>query len=207
MAWYKLDEEGNIEGLLKPLAPAINYVARLNGTDQYWQLSEEINAGSNFDFSISTQIETSGPSMITGANNSSAGCFFHNEGRFLIRDTNSVTYTSINTFPVNDGSIFDVRVLVVNGDLFFYVDGVLQALNRSNDGTFSGLFIHRIARRTEAAFYNKGVMYGFLLKDTSGNVLNEIPLTNKAQGATQLAAVGSVNATMVNYDESVWEQI
>lgn len=206
MAWYKLDEEGNIEGLLKPLAPLINYVARLNGTDQYWQLSEEINTGTNFDFSISTQIEVSGPSMITGANNRDVGGFFHHGGKVSVRDTNGRTYTTLSAFPIGSGAIFDMRVLVVNGNLSLYVNDELQSMNRANDGTFAGLFLHRIGRRVEDKFYNKGITYGFLLKDVSGTVINSIPLTNKAQGATQLATVGNVNATMIGYTPDVWEQ-
>ena len=40
-----------------------------------------------------------------------------------------------------------------------------------------------------------------------GVIVNEIPLANKAQGATQIATVGSVNATMINYTPDVWEEV
>ena len=33
----------------------------------------------------------------------------------------------------------------------------------------------------------------------------KMPLANKPQGATQLATVGNVNATMANYSSDVWE--
>ncbi len=42
----------------------------------------------------------------------------------------------------------------------------------------------------------------------SGTITNQISLTNRGQGATQLAIVGTVNATMANYIEAeVWEEI
>lgn len=55
------------------------------------------------------------------------------------------------------------------------------------------------------SFLSASAMRNFKMKDTGGIVLHQIPLTNKAKGATQLATVGNVNATMVNYTEAVWE--
>lgn len=189
---------------IAPTPPQENWVAQLNGDGQYWQLSSEIPPSNNFEFSIFTQIEVSGPAMIVGANGSSAGCVFYNDGKIIVRDTNSVSYTTSSIFQIGTGEVFKIRIKVVNGDLSLFVNEVLQSMDRANNSTFSGLFLHRVGRRVEDAFYNKGVTYGFKLKDGSGNVTNEIPLTNKAQGATQLATVGNVNATMIGYNENVW---
>ena len=54
-----------------------------------------------------------------------------------------------------------------------------------------------------ASDYFGGVIYGFEF-EINGVLTNKIPLTNKSQGATQLATVGNVNAFMPNYTEAVW---
>ena len=56
------------------------------------------------------------------------------------------------------------------------------------------------------SFLSASAMRNFRMKDAGGIVLNEIPLTNKAQGATQLATVGNVNAFMPNYTAAVWRK-
>lgn len=38
-----------------------------------------------------------------------------------------------------------------------------------------------------------------------GTMFSSIPLTNKDQGATQLATIGDVNAFMLNFTEAVWK--
>jgi hypothetical protein len=55
-----------------------------------------------------------------------------------------------------------------------------------------------------ASFLCAAAMFDFQVVDGQ-SVINEIPLTNKAQGATQIATVGSVNATMLNYTGDEWE--
>ena len=46
MAWYKLDEEGNIEGLLKPLAPTYSWYNKTTGmvicSDKLIECNEEL---------------------------------------------------------------------------------------------------------------------------------------------------------------------
>ena len=39
----------------------------------------------------------------------------------------------------------------------------------------------------------------------NGTIINEIPLTNRNQGSTQLATIGDVNAFMTDYAEDVWK--
>lgn len=43
--------------------------------------------------------------------------------------------------------------------------------------------------------------------EIDGVLTNSIPLTNKSQGATQLATVGNINATMINYTGDEWEPL
>ena len=67
---------------------------------------------------------------------------------------------------------------------------VIGAQNNGNDTTFR-------------AFFDGGI-YGLKVISASNN---EIPINNKSQGASQLATVGSINATIVNYNAAGWVAI
>lgn len=54
---------------------------------------------------------------------------------------------------------------------------------------------------------SRGIFKNFRVRDGVGSIVNEILLTNKSQGATQLATVGSINATMINYTGDEWERL
>lgn len=53
--------------------------------------------------------------------------------------------------------------------------------------------------------YLNGYVRDFYVK-VGGVEILRIPLTNKSQGATQLATVGNVNAFMPNYTDAVWRK-
>ena len=53
--------------------------------------------------------------------------------------------------------------------------------------------------------YLNGYVRDFYVK-VGGVEILRIPLTNKEQGATQLATVGNINATMINYTGDEWER-
>ena len=187
MAWYKLDEEGNIEGLFKPLTPLINYVARLNGADQYWQLSGPINVEND---------DRIGISFIGGVITNSYARFFASDNNSFSVDANidGATFRVSSGVSTLDGAIINTGEpipTVGKHDIILETAnaGVLNTLGEFNGSRFNNL-----------------PLYSFFI-ERNGTVIHQIPLTNKAQGATQLATVGNVNATMVNYDESVWEQI
>lgn len=50
------------------------------------------------------------------------------------------------------------------------------------------------------------VLYNFKV-ERNGVIIHDIPLTNKAQGATQLPVVGNISATVTEYDGSAWEEL
>lgn len=214
MAWYKLDEEGNIEGLFRPLAPLINYVARLNGTDQYWQLSEStLVTGSDYIYTsievyIGGEFPSSNQSIIGGSGGGSpaAGNFtiFLNGAAGgvsvqLPRVGQSSTYFSANgDFVINSFNL--IEFYSDENNLYIRVNG--GAASQESRVEIADFSIDRLGT------WGSGLLLGGILKDfkmSINNVNYEIPLTNKAQGATQLATVGNVNATMVGYTPDVWE--
>lgn len=184
-----LEQAGFSIGSATP-EPVINYVARLDGLSQYWQLSESIailtghtiefifggftNSGSykrfvgSRDFSVSVD---SGPQ----------GSRFRLEGSAATLDGAFVDPNNLTAIPTEGDSM-----LVVTPLSGFSLESIGNLPGRSD---------------REVAAY----IYSFRVKDAAGNILNEIPLTNKDQGATQIATVGSVNATMPNYSADVWE--
>ena len=62
-----------------------------------------------------------------------------------------------------------------------------------------------ITSRAGSSLFLSLAVYNFRVI-RSGVVIHEIPLTNKAQGATQLATVGNINAFMPNYTDAVWRK-
>lgn len=163
-------------------------VARLNGTDQYWQLSEAITIDVNYSIEL----------MFVGGQVSSL------YARFYSLTNNDMTVDSageyFDKFRVIGGETLLNSVEIVTGDPIptsgankletkLSASGVIEYI-----GSFNGTRLINLP------------LYGFVVKDELGTVINEIPLTNKAQGATQLATVGNVNATMVGYTPDVWEQ-
>ena len=189
MAWYKLDEEGNIEGLLKPLTPLINYVARLNGTDQYWQLSGGITLelGDLVEFEFVSGGDNTNSFVIDSTDRSS---FIFNKNSTVQRssalgfmDINGEMVQNLATPFPSEGV---VNIVSIRMDVSVATIDFIGCEYREDRGYFSGLFRNFKVTR-------------------GGSVIHQIPLTNKAQGATQLATVGSVNATMIGYTPDVWE--
>ncbi|AKA61211.1 hypothetical protein [Pseudoalteromonas phage H103] len=208
MAWYKLDEEGNIEGLLKPLAPLINYVARLNGTDQYWQLSEAISIGSS-NFALRLKVTTSFSGSQVHLTDSPEDFYFkifitsNGIPSVLFGDGSQWVYSLNAVTNIADSKEHSIEVVKNSGQLYLLVDGVIEFQRDELTQVFAG--IEFIGVRNSLSQYFNGSVYDFEV-EINNTLTHSIPLTNKAQGSTQLATVGSVNATMVGYDESVWEQ-
>ena len=180
-----LEQAGFVKGALEPVK---NYVARLDGVSQYWQLSGEgltIPSGGRMEFKFVA------PSYY----GSGAPTFFDNVDRRRFRIL-SGTYdifgcsvsvdgigVSNSDAPPTDGLAHIVEVAANNVNI--------KVLGASSTG--SGKI--------------PVPLFGLSIYDENDVIIHEIPLTNKAQGATQLATVGSVNATMVNYTPDVWEEL
>lgn len=203
-------------GMLGDIVPAINYVARLDGATQYWQLSERlINPDGDIDIEFKTGSNVNGGGIdrvvlsqcLTAAYSGSSGkeftLYFNASGYLQALHGGAFFGSSVNAAIEPDKTY---RWRLEGNQQEFFVDGVLVDSNTVSRGS---------AREPSAqcligAQTSGGALRGYFdgpIYDVKVNsaIQVEIPLTNKAQGATQLATVGNVNATLVNYTEAVWE--
>lgn len=171
--------------ILKPiLGGAINYVAKPDGATQYWELTENLTLVNGYSLEFE--------------------CVGTHEGGVLISTAS-----------------FGLQFRLINGIYeFFGCDAEINGVPASSGVTaYDGADITSFKLTVTTArplgtllskgatFLSASAMRNFKMKDISEAILNEIPLTNKAQGATQLSTVGTVNATMINYTEAVWVEL
>jgi len=168
-------------------------VARLDGATQYWQLSEEISVPSGGSIELDLMYDSANQSeieyVLTSELNSDTSLFFTSKEALRAGSSGYISDVLVDgvsavTLPYDD--TFHTIKCIISGDLASV--GILGA-------------------RFNYTRNSSGVIKSFRVRDDSGLVINEIPLTNKAQGATQLATVGSVNATMINYTGDEWEPL
>lgn len=187
---------------LMGIKQVVNYVAQLDGATQYWQLSDGIPADSNEAFSFSVQVnfgaDFSGVNTVLadGANGEGLWVYIENGSKVGIRLNGSEFKTF--QFGGNVNGVLKVsfdsnNIVVENGGV------TLTAINSLT----TNLNVLRLGFRGTFGYF-KGVLSDFYFFGQSGELISYIPLTNKAQGATQLATVGNVNATMIGYNENVW---
>jgi len=185
------------------LKSVIEYVARLDGATQYWQLSEPITIPSNVDYEIGfyasralndtnllyifgysggnnqdqhrLALSSGSPQMAYGMGFASKEFNFNGNGQFLLTHsgTSKVTYIEFNTYT----DAFNDQTITIDRLMGPWL------------GVDSG--------------YLNGYVRDFYVKVGGVEVLR-IPLTNKSQGATQLATVGNIDATMINYTGDEW---
>jgi hypothetical protein len=168
--------------------PVANYVARLDGT-QYWQLSGPIVILDGYEVGLTfVNTESGSNSYLLCANDDlSTGVFTSSSSGFLLTTGTPMTLdvdgngSEVVTY---DGNIHEVTVDVFGAGAF-----------------------QKLCTRFSEERMLIGWIKNLVVRDTLGNVVNEIPLTNKSQGATQIATVGAVNATMVGYNADVWELV
>lgn len=184
------------------------WVYRTDGATQYWQLSEPVTAPASVDFTFTAYISGTRTSDIEGV-------FSDSGGSSWIRALNSGQGQDLQMFiggsfkgasyPIGyglrDGNFNLFKLSRVGGQLSFSInDSEMKSLGSSN-AEFS---IDNLFRFSNQHF--AGVIYGFEV-EINGVLTNQIPLTNKLQGATQLPTIGSVSATIVGYNENDWEKL
>ncbi|TMP48709.1 hypothetical protein [Pseudoalteromonas sp. S1688] len=181
-------------GFLKRKAAVVveQWVAQLDGATQYWQLSEEISVpdGGSIELDL----------MYDSANQSEVEYVLTSE---LNTDT-SLFFTSREVLSVGpSGYIPGILVDGVSAVTLPY-DDTFHTIKCIASGGLTKVGI--LASRFNYTRTSSGTIKMFRVRDSNGVVVNEIPLTNKAQGATQLATVGNVNAFMPNYTDAVWRK-
>lgn len=169
------------------ISKAVEYVAQLDGATQYWQLTTPI------ELQVGGRVEIDLYRI-----NNYFKLFDSTADRFDVTVFNgAITERSDCIIYVNGALTNQVPLSSVEYEIKLERDASIQDKTRKE--------ISVIGARFNAVEFLQGYVSGFRVYNSSGVLTNEIPLTNKSQGATQLATVGSVNATMVNYTESVWK--
>lgn len=182
----------------------IEYVAQLDGLIKYWKLSGPIIAPVSEDFKASF--------YINGVNDSFEGLFSSPDPQSWLRllpSNNSVNlqgqlgagyyqgvpFTELN---LRDGVTRKLSVERVSGRMRFVIDDTFIF----NSGTLTAAFSIETLAKFGSDYFG-GFLYEFEF-ELNGILTNKIPLTNKDQGATQLATVGTINATMIGYTGNEW---
>jgi hypothetical protein len=181
-------------GFLKRKAADVveQWVAQSDGATQYWQLSEPIPllSGYKVRYKINVAGGNSNVAYIHGNSKQSGSLYV-----YLSPISGQLSFLgSIN--EKLDGVPF-----VNNSEVQLGVEYEVEFEVSSNKD------IATLFRFQDVEKYTAGYIYDLEVLNELGVVVNKIPLTNKAQGATQLATVGSINATMINYTGDEWEQL
>ena len=165
-----------------------SYVYRLDGVNNYYQLSDPISilVGDIVEISFIGGNVTNSFATLIGTTNFAARFDTDTTSTFLREQGLQAT---LNGSPVDSGTTNVPTSGFNKASLSILTAGVLEQIT-----SISG------ARLINLPVYNFKVIRG-------GTVIHEIPLTNKAQGATQLPTIGSVSATIVGYNENDWEEV
>ena len=188
---------------------AKSYVYRLDGLTKYFQLSEPILIPANTNFKLNFTLSGNGTTLeglmegsdlflrlLTDADIT----FFNDNAQMNIAGVTFALLTLDNGYT-RDGTVKKISILRDNGAIYSKINDEDYRLDRSSaDGAFS---VGTLCRYSTTYF--AGLFYDFEV-EIDGTVTNRIPLTNKAQGATQLPTVGNVSATIINYTDT-WEEV
>ena len=181
-------------GFLKRKAADVveQWVAQLDGATQYWQLSEEISVPNGGSIELDLMYDSANQSAIeyvlVSANNSDTSLFFTSR-EFLKAGSSGY---------ISDVLVDGVSAIILPYDNAFHTIKCIISGNLASVGILGARFSYE--RNCS------GAIRSFRVRGADGLIINEIPLTNKSQGATQLATVGNINAFMPNYTEAVWRK-
>lgn len=169
------------------------WVARLDGATQYWvfdvPVAVPLGGSVEIDLLYDPNTAIDNDYILCSETSTSTSSFFLSRETIGVGSSGIISEYTIddqesNNFPY-DNSFHTIKYIFDND------------LGR----------VKFLGARFNIQQLSRGIFKNFRVKDGVGNIVNEIPLTNKAQGATQLATVGNVNATMINYTNDVWEPL
>lgn len=158
--------------------PIANYVARLNGTDQYWQLSNEVDVeigGFILYRFLGFEPENSFRRFIGGL------------GPFDVS-----TGSPSNTFLFSSGTLdAEINGEPLSNGVPIPNNGVCELKLTAKEA----LLFSQVAAVESQRLLNVPVL-SVSAYDSAGNLTHEIPLTNKAQGAYQVATTTPLGANL-----------
>jgi len=177
-----------------------NYIYKLDGSNKYINFSDPLLLTSDCEISLDVILEKNTTQVIYGEGSSPERFYIGTEnGNWLVGNGTD----RVDTMSPADISVINETVVTLSGGVFkLTVNSVVvyeQPIKYSTAKDLDGI-------STLSGFRMLGSAFNFTLSK-SGTVTNSIPLTNKAQGATQLPTVGSVSATIVGYNENDWEEV
>lgn len=179
----------------KGVAGSIKYVAQLDGAMQSWQLTAPISLIAGDKVRLKYQAGTTASASIKTLYGRDVNFYFltalGNDGAYAINageiKVDGVDYVAGNQAPI-DGGIHTIE------------QSIAASVSTSIIGAAWGSFSEKTT-----IWHFDSALFDFEV-ERGGEIIHEIPLTNKAQGATQLATVGNINAFMPNYTEAVWRK-
>ncbi|MGD8109369.1 hypothetical protein ACQEXS_02675 [Vibrio sp. TRT 17S01] len=194
---------GVLDGVLSPSTEKTWY-ARLDGIAQYWQLSETIELSGDFEVEINVIGFSTG--YLFGDSNPN-----YDPLTTRVASFNGLQYGWLGN-PVSSSDPFKLPSAPV---WYKRVNGVISSntATSTRDGT-EVLSFDRVAGPyggTTSIPMGDGLMWGLKVwtggDREAGNLIVDLPLTNKAEGAVQSAIqpIG-MTATLLNYTEAVWEE-
>lgn len=180
------------------------YVARLDGAVRYWELSAAIVVSAASTVTIEADVVPS----IPPEDNTTICCS-------TAAGTTLWVYARLNNFitvKVNgDFRSFDFPE-PIRGKVQIDITAESVSVTHQEITKSAGinpkpiLDISYLASRSGSSAFLAGYIKDFEVT-IDGVLEHSIPLTNKDQGAIQLATVGSVNAEMIGYTGDEWENI
>jgi hypothetical protein len=179
-------------GFLKRKAAVVveQWVAQLDGAMQSWIFSEEIPliSGDQITFSIlANDAPDAGIAMIF----SYLGTY-----RTLLRVDDGVFVSGFGDVTENGLAVTHIAT-----------DGNLHTYTLKIKATSTAIYY--IGAHYDGANlirHLSNAVFDIVITRPSVGVILDLPLTNKNQGATQLATVGNISAFMPNYTEAVWRK-
>jgi hypothetical protein len=166
----------------------VSYAFQLDGLTQYFWLSEPVAFTAGDSVEIDVVIPVSAPASDVYLLDGPTRAYL------FIKPDRTFFYNQARVLFTLDGSPFVSGSQIPLDGLPHKIVGVYQGAHNLQSAGIS----HPLASSTLFS----GIIKGLLMVRSAGNIT--IPLNNKSQGANQLATVGSVNATIVNYNVSGW---
>jgi len=168
-------------------------MAVTDGATKYWKLTSPVTipqGGSiEFDLYRPSGLARTNEYVISGESDTNTAIFFGGESSLLVGSSGYIASLTVDGSEVNEAP----------ADGSFYKISAVSTTNLSE--------VKNLGCRFSFERLILGAFKDLIIKDSQGEIINHIPLTNKSQGATQLATVGNVNATMINYTGDEWEPL
>lgn len=187
-----------------------SYVYRMDGLTQYATLSSPISVPTGAPFELEFYFNAIGNAFNPVMSDSTTGSNFM---RTLLNAGGLQALIGGNYYSpatnLNDIGRRRLNFVHAVGNGKWYLDGV--EISSRNDSTISAVVISQLAKQgADSAVLNGDISKLRLWtggNKTTGTLANSVQMNNKAQGANQLATVGGVNATIVNYNAAGWVAI